>query len=594
MPVEPAHGAVAEKPRRKRFKRVWWWAVPVVGVLLSSGWLAIRAATIDHALAAAQSDVAVIRSSAGEGDLASLVKVSEQLDRDARRASNATRDPLWRAAEWLPWIGSTFHAVSTVSQALTQTSGQTILPLVRSHSLSAIEAHDKIPALVTALKSDSSVIVAAAASARQASSRVKAIDVNSVWPTLRPKVRDAQTRIVRLATEVESVAASSTALPPLLGADGPRTLLLVFQTPSEARGTGGLFGAWGELHADHGELRLAAFGSDEDLPDLTAYPKGVSPDIQNNYGDDSLLPLNANLSASFSDAAQIVAASWTAGPGHGRSPASVISIDPVALADLLGVIGSVNAGGLTLTADNAAEVLLRQQYSMFDTKNARVAFLGAVTKGVFTRLTTGNYPIDDLLGAIVKISAADRIMLWSADPMQEAAWQQIGIAGALGAPTAAKAHFGVYSVDASKLQAYLSTSVVVDNCVAGGPVLTVGLSNGVPPDPPAYMQSHVAGLNATTMRLTYALYVAPTWGLRGVTVDGERSTFSVQTEYGWRLVRATIEVPRDVTVTIVFSLSSTSRSPAPELRTVAVTPQAQPVDMRILPTSESCRMPLSG
>ena len=51
----------------------------------------------------------------------------------------------------------------------------------------------------------------------------------------------------------------------MLGADGPRTYLLLFTTPSESRGLGGFVGSYAELTADDGQLALGAFGRAQDL-----------------------------------------------------------------------------------------------------------------------------------------------------------------------------------------------------------------------------------------------------------------------------------------------------------------------------------------
>ena len=49
---------------------------------------------------------------------------------------------------------------------------------------------------------------------------------------------------------------------------------------------------------------------------------------------------------------------------------------------------------------------------------------------------------------------------------------------------------------------------------------------------PKHMPSHVGGLDPTTMRMTYALYLAPAWGLSGVSLDGVSAPLTVATESG--------------------------------------------------------------
>ncbi len=53
--------------------------------------------------------------------------------------------------------------------------------------------------------------------------------------------------------------------PAMLGADEPRTYLVLFTTPSESRGLGGFIGSYAELTADDGQLTLGNFGRAQDL-----------------------------------------------------------------------------------------------------------------------------------------------------------------------------------------------------------------------------------------------------------------------------------------------------------------------------------------
>ena len=51
----------------------------------------------------------------------------------------------------------------------------------------------------------------------------------------------------------------------MLGADGPRTYLVLFTTPSESRGLGGFVGSYAELTVDDGQLASSQFGRAQDL-----------------------------------------------------------------------------------------------------------------------------------------------------------------------------------------------------------------------------------------------------------------------------------------------------------------------------------------
>ena len=56
-------------------------------------------------------------------------------------------------------------------------------------------------------------------------------------------------------------------LPDMLGAEGPRDYLLLFQNNAEIRATGGMPGSWALVHADDGRLEIDSPGHRRQLPD---------------------------------------------------------------------------------------------------------------------------------------------------------------------------------------------------------------------------------------------------------------------------------------------------------------------------------------
>ena len=75
--------------------------------------------------------------------------------------------------------------------------------------------------------------------------------------------------------------------PQLLGADTPRTYLVLFTTPSESRGLGGMPGTYAELRIDDGALSLGDVGRVESL-DMAAHDAGAvvhgNQDFLQQYG----------------------------------------------------------------------------------------------------------------------------------------------------------------------------------------------------------------------------------------------------------------------------------------------------------------------
>lgn len=70
----------------------------------------------------------------------------------------------------------------------------------------------------------------------------------------------------------------------------------MIENPAEARGTGGLIGAYGVLVADHGQVSLSRLGPNGDLASASSLPVDLGPDFAALYGNDPALWGNASLS----------------------------------------------------------------------------------------------------------------------------------------------------------------------------------------------------------------------------------------------------------------------------------------------------------
>jgi len=579
--VEPV---VARLPRRRHRVPAWvWFGLVVVVVLLA--WDGVRAWQIQRSLGRAESDISQLRTDLDASTWSALIPDANRLASDSHAAAAATHDPLWVLTTHLPWVGSNPREVSVVARALSTVARQGAVPLTRSRTLTVVASHDAgLPQLIASFESDRPAIASAVAAVTQANANVQSLHTGDLLPFVRQRVVSSQLKLSRATNEISNVGRLAIAAPPLLGQDRPQTLLLLFQTPAEPRGTGGLVGAWGELRTDKGAVSLVAFGANDDLPNVPTLPAGVNPEIATNFGADIQLHQNFNLSASFPDAAQIFAASWTAGPGNGVHPDAVLSIDPVALGELLTVIGPVDtASGVEINADNAADELLRKEYYTFTStdQTQRVAFLGDVTKSVFDRVTAKQYAVGALGRALASMAGQRRLLVWSADAVDQQQWDGLGISGALGPPSSTAVRVAVNSLDGSKLGAYLKTSAVVANCGSPGPLVTLTFASEAPAELPDYPSTHVVGLDATTMRLSFSLYLSPAWGVRSVSVAGQPIGFASGTESGWRLIRGVVDVPRASSV--VADVQLVGGHGASEVSAISVQPQAIPVVSGITP-----------
>ena len=139
--------------------------------------------------------------------------------------------------------------------------------------------------------------------------------------------------------------------PSALGSERPMKYLVVFQNSAEARGTGGIIGAYAYVQISRGKISILREGSNVDLHSLDQIPTTMPQEFENLYGSDPAIWQNSNLSPHFPYAAKIWSALWQR--QFNEKPDGVIATDPEALGYVLQAIGPITlASGEKITADN--------------------------------------------------------------------------------------------------------------------------------------------------------------------------------------------------------------------------------------------------
>ena len=152
------------------------------------------------------------------------------------------------------------------------------------------------------------------------------------------------------------------AAPELLGADGPRTYLLIAQNNQELRPTGGFISGVGELRVERGKIRSVELRDSYaiDPPGALAHPLPPEPLAKYMWAG-ALLLRDANWSPDFPTSAEVIASLY-------QQAQSAPSLDGVIAADLNAVKLFVDALAplklpgydAPLTGDNVMDIL--QQY----------------------------------------------------------------------------------------------------------------------------------------------------------------------------------------------------------------------------------------
>ena len=163
---------------------------------------------------------------------------------------------------------------------------------------------------------------------------------------LKAKLDSEVRKLVRAEHDATTALLATRAVPGMLGADGPRRYLVLFENPAESRASGGVIGDFAEVSAVDGKLSLVRVGGVGEL-DSSGNPAGkhlIGPeDYLARYSQFEPEDYweNVPMSPDFPSVGAVAANLY---PECGGTKVNgVISLDPVAMADFLAATGSITA-----------------------------------------------------------------------------------------------------------------------------------------------------------------------------------------------------------------------------------------------------------
>lgn len=331
--------------------------------------------------------------------------------------------------------------------------------------------------------------------ADEAKAGIEPLDVGSdagLLPPLATAVREVGEQRDAAVEAADDLGRMSLALADVL--DGPEPYLLLGANNAEMRHGSGMFLSASELRFDDGALELGEVSPTASLV-LPAGTVPVEGELAANWPwlDHGRDLRTLGFTASFPTNAAIAARTWEA-TDVGGPVAGVIAVDVDALRALLRAVGPVEVDGIRYTPDNVRGELLRDQYLRFsDDQAGRRDQVGEVARAVFDRIEAGEFELGELATQLAETVAGRHLMVWSADPEQQAVWEDVGAAGALEARSLA---VGLISRSATKLDSWIETDVDVD---VDGRAIEVELvieNTGPRQGPPYVVGPNAEGLGA--------------------------------------------------------------------------------------------------
>ena len=309
-------------------------------------------------------------------------------------------------------------------------------------------------------------LVDVASALERAAARMDAVDSAWLAAPVVERVDRVQHEVADAQPDARLAADAVRVVPAIFGGDGESRWLVAFTTPVEARGRTGFMGNYAELTAIDGDVDMPRFGRILEL-ELGGTPSpqrtlSGPADFIARWGryQPSATWRNLTMSPDFPSVGQVMTELYP--QSGGRPVDGVIAIDPIALAALLEFTGPVEVPGVAepLTAENAAEFMLFEQYVELPDSGERVDVLENLARTVFDHLTSGELPapgvVADVLGPAVRDG---HIQLYSSHPEQQRLFTEIDADGAL--PTVDGDFLAVVNSNATgnKIDRFLSRDI---------------------------------------------------------------------------------------------------------------------------------------
>jgi hypothetical protein len=569
-------GELAQRPG------VRWGALALLALfVVFAGWLGYGAMQAKSSLEqsrdyAQQAKDALLRGKAEDG-----TRFAENAEFFARQARSSTHSLPWNIAAAVPWLGSPFKSGQQISDVVVGLTADVLKPAAKAGvgiSPDTLFADGRVN--LQLLREKEPALAALSADATRLDAQAAAI----TKPAFISALGDARTQLQDQTSDIaglfRNTALAARLAPSMMGADGPRTYLMGFQTPAEARGTGGLLGGFGILRFDNGKPTVDALGTNTALDGASA-EIDLGPEFNEQYGYTNPYTdfRNSNLSAHFPYAAQIWKSMWE--QKSGMKADGVIALDPIALSYLLGATGPITMpDGEVVDEDNVVELTMSTAYLRFPNQSdqaARKQYLQTIATQVAKKLTGKIQSPRAVLDAVGRAASERRIAVWSAVPADQKILEETPLAYAIPEDSAPYAEVVVNNLAGNKMDYYLRREIeyAADGCDGDvrNSTITVRLTNtasdkplpdfvagsgGLAPDLPIRVPP---GSMVTSVRLIGTQGAK----LLGVTAKGKSVPAVVHTERGHPTFEVQVAIPPGQSGDLVFRLSEPTVPGAPRV-----------------------------
>jgi hypothetical protein len=528
-----------------------------------------------HELQQLRADVHTMRSQVTAGDFAAAQTTAQRIGSHAESAHALTTGPVWAGVAALPG-GDPLRTVRVITAQLDR-FGHDALPDLVSASTQLNPAALRLPdgrIDIERISATTPNLDRALGSLQAATGAIAARSAHTWLAPVDSARADMLRQLGSFQHTLRSADLAAHIAPPMLGQHGVRRYFVAFQNEAEARGTGGIPGAFAIMRADHGKLSFERFE-----PDTTLLVTPV--DMRFGPGYDALfqgtgstnLYVNTNLSPHFPYAARTWLAMWHKRTGQRLDGA--IAVDPTVLSYLLKVTGPARtADGTWVTSDNVVQLTQSTVYAKFPKLGqnpARKEYLLDIARAVSKRVLSATAANDELVRAGARAAGERRLLVYSASPGIERQLARTSLSGAVPITRAPYAGLSIVNDGGNKLDYYLDRSLrwQAAGCGAQREVtVTIRMRNNAPasglsPYVTARSDDYTYPVRSGDNREEISYYATSGAVLNSVTVDNRATSAQAATDLGHPVFTLEVEVPRGRTTTIVLSLTEPRSSQRP-------------------------------
>jgi hypothetical protein len=426
-----------------------------------------------------------VKSNLGPNDLTSSgsIKLLDEAKAEFASASSELSSPLFAPVTILPVIGRQVRSARALSTAAGTVCSVGSTFLTRVHGVLNGQ-NGAGPERVTALRTLAAITAASSA-------QLADIDTGPSAALIGP-LRSKHNEFVAQLDDARGRLAKASAVTGVVARilQGPQTYVVLAANNAEMRAGSGSFLDVGAATTTNGSITLANFTP---AGELVVPAIAVTGDQERNWGwlNPSRDFRNLGLTPQFNVTAPLAAQMWTAATGQAVD--GVLSLDVAGVRQLMTATGPVEVNGQSIGADGVEQYLLHDEYNGVTTMSAQPAgrqdALGTLAGAVLRQLQGQTTDLKSLASAVSGAVAGRNLMVWSKNPVAQAAWVASGVSGSL---TPRSVDVSLINIGGSKLDQYMGVQVTVTTRAAGLNT-QVTLATKVSNTTPAGQSQYIAG-----------------------------------------------------------------------------------------------------